>query len=83
MEASVANKARIVPTADGAYMISGDFEIAWPSGRTLKSRSVVYLCRCGLSKDKPFCDMSHKNGFSSREGDETAHRETGPIAAAS
>lgn len=56
-------------------MISGDFEIAWPSGHQIQSRSVVYLCRCGQSKDKPFCDGSHKLvGFSSQEGDATAHR---------
>lgn len=57
-------------------MISGDFEIAWPSGNEIKSRSVVYLCRCGQSQDKPFCDGSHRKvAFSSREGDATAHRD--------
>lgn len=70
-------KVRIVPTRDGSYMISGDdFEVAWPSGKAIKTGSVVYLCRCGMSKDKPFCDMSHKTaGFKSAEGDETAHKD--------
>ena len=70
-------KVRIVPTRDGSYMISGDdFEVAWPNGKVLKTGSVVYLCRCGMSKDKPFCDMSHKTvGFKSTEGDETAHKD--------
>ena len=72
----MGEKVRIVPTTDGSYMISGgEFEVVWPSGKVLNTRSVVYLCRCGLSKDKPFCDMSHKNGFQSREGDETAHKD--------
>ena len=69
-------KVRIVPTRDGSDRISGDdFEVAWPSGKVLKTGSVVYLCRCGMSKDKPFCDMSHKNGFKSAEGDGTAHKD--------
>lgn len=56
-------------------MISGDFEIAWPSGTEIPVRSVVHLCRCGQSKNKPFCDDSHKIAqFKSREGDETANR---------
>lgn len=79
----MSGKVRIVPTADGGYMVSGgDFEVVWPSGRTLETRSVVYLCRCGRSKDKPFCDMSHKGVFTSREGDETAHKpcEIRPVA---
>lgn len=72
----MSQKCKIVPTPEGGYMISGDFEIAWPSGHEIKSRAVVYLCRCGQSKDKPFCDGSHKKvGFTSQEGDETAHRE--------
>jgi CDGSH-type Zn-finger protein len=57
-------------------MISGDFEIAWASGNPIKSRSVVHLCRCGQSQDKPFCDGTHKKiGFKSNEGDASAHRD--------
>jgi CDGSH-type Zn-finger protein len=72
----MAGKVRITPTADGGYMVSGgDFEVVWPSGTEVQTRSVVYLCRCGQSKNKPFCDDSHKTtGFKSREGDETAYK---------
>jgi CDGSH-type Zn-finger protein len=69
-------KVRIVPTSDGGYMVSGgDFELAWQSGSPIPARSVVYLCRCGLSKNKPFCDDSHKqSAFKAREGDDTASK---------
>lgn len=72
----MSEKVRIVPTADGGYMISGgDFEVVWPSGTVVPTRSIVALCRCGQSQNKPFCDDSHKRtGFKSREGDETAHK---------
>lgn len=70
----MSEKVRIVPTADGGYMVSGgEFEVVWPSGNVVSNRSIVYLCRCGHSKNKPYCDDSHKTvGFKSREGDETA-----------
>ena len=29
----------------------------------LGGREAVSICRCGLSKNKPFCDASHKGHF--------------------
>lgn len=72
---------RIVPTADGPNMITGAFDLAWPSGHTISMQGeadeagAIYLCRCGASNNKPFCDNSHKRiGFKSTEGDATAHK---------
>jgi len=72
----MANQTSIVPTINGPYRIVGEFMLQWPSGHEIKHVSDVTLCRCGHSKDKPFCDGTHaKFGFHSIEGDETAHRE--------
>ena len=71
---------RIVPTADGPNMITGPFDVVWPSGHVIRAagddeRKAILLCRCGHPNDKPFCDGSHKRvGFKSVEGDATAHR---------
>ncbi len=50
---------------NGSIKIEGDFEIVDPKGKSygLQGRTVVSLCRCGHSANKPFCDGSHKNGF--------------------
>jgi len=50
---------------NGSVKIEGDFEIVDASGKSygLQGRTVVSLCRCGRSANKPFCDGSHKNGF--------------------
>jgi CDGSH-type Zn-finger protein len=29
----------------------------------LGGRDIISVCRCGLSKNKPFCDGSHKGNF--------------------
>jgi CDGSH-type Zn-finger protein len=44
--------------ATGVTLIDGE-------GNQLDSKAEVYLCRCGLSKNKPFCDGSHKDKFES------------------
>lgn len=45
--------------------VDGDFEILDIDGNEygLQGRTIVSLCRCGLSSNKPFCDGSHKNNF--------------------
>ena len=41
----------------------------WVDGKTFKTEETYHLCRCGKSKNKPFCDGSHTHGF---DGTETA-----------
>ena len=51
--------------SNGSVKVEGDFEIVDKSGTSydLRGRTLVSLCRCGLSGNKPFCDGSHKNHF--------------------
>jgi len=53
---------RITVRRNGSLGVEGDFEIVDADGRPfgLAGRTKVSLCRCGQSKDKPFCDSSHK-----------------------
>ncbi len=56
---------KLVINSNGSTRIEGDFEIVDSKGNKydLGGRNVVSLCRCGLSKNKPFCDGSHKGHF--------------------
>ena len=51
---------------NGSIRVEGDFKIvdANDNEYKLNGRKAVSLCRCGLSKNKPFCDSSHKEMFS-------------------
>ena len=53
---------RITVQNNGSLRVEGDFEIVDANGTVfgLAGRTRVTLCRCGQSKDKPFCDSSHK-----------------------
>lgn len=55
---------KITINNNGSVRIEGDFEIVDKSGANydLGGREIVSLCRCGLSKNKPFCDGSHGGG---------------------
>ena len=49
---------------NGPLLLRGNFTIVAASGRTAWKGSKAALCRCGQSKNKPFCDASHKDaGF--------------------
>jgi CDGSH-type Zn-finger protein len=51
--------------SNGSVKVEGDFEIVDKSGTPydLGGRTLVSICRCGLSGNKPFCDGSHKGHF--------------------
>jgi CDGSH-type Zn-finger protein len=57
---------KVTVLSNGPIRIEGDFEIQDPAGATfgLAGRTVISLCRCGQSANKPFCDGSHNRiGF--------------------
>lgn len=56
---------KITINSNGSTRVEGDFEIVDKNGNVynLAGREVISLCRCGHSKNKPFCDGSHKGLF--------------------
>jgi CDGSH-type Zn-finger protein len=59
------SKTKITINSNGSLRLEGDFEILDKAGNKydLGGRETVSLCRCGHSKNKPFCDGSHKGNF--------------------
>ena len=58
--------ARISAFPNGPYSLEGA-ALGRQSGEALPAEKKVALCRCGGSKNKPFCDGTHsKIGFSDR-----------------
>ena len=50
----------ITPLPDGPCEVAGPTSISAPDGTVLKEGEKAYLCRCGQSANKPFCDGTHK-----------------------
>lgn len=48
----------------GPYKVTGPVRLVDAEGRAwdIAGRDSVALCRCGLSRNKPFCDRSHREG---------------------
>ncbi|MCX6748810.1 MAG: CDGSH iron-sulfur domain-containing protein [Candidatus Pacearchaeota archaeon] len=78
---------KIKITKDGPYLVSGNvplskeimiidknkFPYKWEKTTKFPNQENYALCRCGKSKNKPFCDSSHLEGF---DGTETAGEKT-------
>jgi CDGSH-type Zn-finger protein len=62
-------EVRIKTLKDGPYEIKGVVELVDSKRNPFKlSEEAIYLCRCGQSATKPFCDGTHsKCGFKSEE----------------
>ena len=51
---------------NGPLQLKGAFKLLDPDGQEydLEGQRILLLCRCGKSKNQPFCDSSHtQNGF--------------------
>lgn len=78
---------RVKITPDGPYRVSGRLPLAkeravvgpsgepeeWAKGEPYPDQENYLLCRCGQSKNKPYCDQSHFSA--SFDGTETASRK--------
>jgi CDGSH-type Zn-finger protein len=60
------SQVRIKALKNGPLEVTGTVEVSDASGALRPSdEDPIYLCRCGHSANKPFCDGSHKKvGFS-------------------
>jgi CDGSH-type Zn-finger protein len=54
------NQVEVKILKDGPINIKGDFIFRDSSGKTSTEYKELDICRCGGSKNKPFCDGSHK-----------------------
>jgi CDGSH-type Zn-finger protein len=77
---------RITVSKNGPYLVTGNIPVAeqhieinaagesieWKEGRRFPHEAAFKLCRCGNSKNRPFCDGSHKTV--KFDGTETANR---------
>jgi CDGSH-type Zn-finger protein/uncharacterized Fe-S cluster protein YjdI len=56
----------VVAIPNGPLKLVGALEIVSGTGRTVERRTEAFLCRCGASSRKPYCDGTHKKtGFKS------------------
>jgi uncharacterized Fe-S cluster protein YjdI/CDGSH-type Zn-finger protein len=53
---------------DGPVYMRGDITLTNEDGSVIYTGTRVALCRCGESKNKPFCDSSHLSGFEAPAG---------------
>ena len=65
-EMATSGKLNIVPTANGPLHLQGQITVRNASGQIVFEGTDTWLCRCGGSASKPFCDGAHERiGFRS------------------
>jgi hypothetical protein len=56
----ISSQARVEIIESGPIKITGNFVLKDLKRDKEESVKEVFLCRCGNSSNKPFCDESHK-----------------------
>jgi CDGSH-type Zn-finger protein/uncharacterized Fe-S cluster protein YjdI len=61
---ATGGKLKVEMRPDGPLALTGNLSMRAGSGRLAWQGDKAFLCRCGASKNKPFCDGTHKQvGF--------------------
>lgn len=60
---------KVTPTKNGPLHVEGSLEVCTAAGHTIQRTTETWLCRCGHSKDKPFCDGSHEAAGFTADGE--------------
>lgn len=58
---NIKSQALAEVTEEGPLKITGNFILKDIKRNKESAPGEVWLCRCGKSSDKPYCDGSHKN----------------------
>ena len=60
----MSDKIKMQFKKNGSIRVTGTVDFIDAEGNVIESKSDFSLCRCGHSKEKPFCDGSHReSGF--------------------
>jgi CDGSH-type Zn-finger protein len=60
----MSEKAKMQFKKNGSIRVTGTVDFVDAEGNVIESKTDFSLCRCGHSKEKPFCDGSHREaGF--------------------
>lgn len=75
-QASPAKPTTIKTVDNGPLQIKGPAQLADHDGNIYDTRRTIFLCRCGGSSNKPFCDGTHaKVGFAANERASAAEQD--------
>jgi uncharacterized Fe-S cluster protein YjdI/CDGSH-type Zn-finger protein len=58
--ATPAETTTILPVPDGPLLLRGSLRLLDEAGNVVSTETRLALCRCGASRNKPYCDNSHR-----------------------
>ncbi|XEC94352.1 CDGSH iron-sulfur domain-containing protein [Paenibacillus tarimensis] len=59
------SEVKVTVKDNGPLAVNGGIELVDGAGNRIQTKAATFLCRCGLSANKPFCDGSHSGKFES------------------
>ena len=62
----MSDKVKMQIKKDASIRVTGTVDFVDADGNVVETKTDFSLCRCGASKEQPFCDGSHRDaGFAS------------------